>query len=397
MENVPKLRFPEFTEKWLISELKDLGKYKKSYSFSRSLEGIGNYKHIHYGDIHMKYNGIVGKKQYIPSINIPHKENYVFLAFNDIIFADASEDRKDLGKVAIIQDNDNNILSGLHTICFKPKEEILNSIFFLNHTYNSSYSRYIYEKATGVSVFGISKYNLGEYKLYLPSYKEQEKIASFFTLIDKKVEKQSEKVELLKDYKKGVMQKVFSQQIRFFGFDCEWRKMKLGEVCNISMGQSPSSTFYNNKGIGTPLIQGNTDIKNRKTCPRIYTSEVTKVCYKGDLLMSVRAPVGTMSKAMHDVCIGRGICGIKVKINTEYIYQLLLEYENKWNRLKQGSTFESINRNDIMNLFIKVPSLKEQEKIASFLSLIDKKIEREEEKLELLNQYKKGLLQQMFV
>lgn len=234
-------------------------------------------------------------------------------------------------------------------------------------------------------------------RYYFPSLEEQEKIAAFFSLIDKKIALQTEKVEELKNYKKGLMQKIFSQELRFKGFSGEWESKKIGSICEIIMGQSPSSACYNEDKIGLPLIQGNADIKNRKTFPRVYTSDITKTCDVGDIIMSVRAPVGAISRSLHHACIGRGVCSIKPKQNSEFIYQFLLNYENKWSRISQGSTFESINSFDITSTNIVLPLKEEQEKIASFFSLIDKKLELEMERLEKLQEYKKGLLQQMFI
>ncbi len=136
MSNAPKLRFKEFSGDWEEKKLSELGEFKKTYSFSRSVEGDGIYKHIHYGDIHMNYNGVINKEKYIPSIDIPSNDNYEFVKERDIIFADASEDRKDLGKVAVVKEIGDNVISGLHTICFRPNKTI-NSEFFLNHSLNN--------------------------------------------------------------------------------------------------------------------------------------------------------------------------------------------------------------------------------------------------------------------
>ena len=400
MSKAPKLRFKEFSGDWEEKKLGKLGEFKKTYSFSRNVEGEGNYKHIHYGDIHMNYNGIISKDKYIPSIDIPSDDSYEFIKERDIIFADASEDRKDLGKVAVVRDIEGNVLSGLHTICFRPNES-LNSEFFLNHSLNKEYLKFMYTRGNGAKVLGISKSNLSEYKFLAPSKEEQEKIASFFSLIDDKISLQGEKLEMLKDYKRGMMQKIFSRELRFKddeGRDYpEWEEKKLGEIANITMGQSPSSACYNEEYIGLPLIQGNADVKDRKTEPRVYTSEITKTCDIGDIIMSVRAPVGAISMSLHNACIGRGVCSIKPRYNVEYVYQFLLKYESKWSQVSQGSTFESVNSNDIKSLKILFPNLDEQNKIGNFLKNIDKRIEKEQEKLDSLNEYKKGLLQQMFV
>ena len=291
------------------------------------------------------------------------------------------------------------ISKSLHHACIgrgvcsiKPKQ---NSEFIYQFllNYENKWSRI----SQGSTFESINSSDITSTNVVLPLREEQEKIASFFSLIDKKIELQTEKVEELKNYKKGLMQKIFSQELRFKGFSGEWESKKIGSICEIIMGQSPSSACYNEDKIGLPLIQGNADVKNRKTFPRVYTSDITKTCDVGDIIMSVRAPVGAISKSLHHACIGRGVCSIKPKQNSEFIYQFLLNYENKWSRISQGSTFESINSFDITSTNIVLPLKEEQEKIASFFSLIDKKLELEMEKLEQLQEYKKGLLQQMFI
>lgn len=185
-------------------------------------------------------------------------------------------------------------------------------------------------------------------------------------------------------------------KLRFKEFSGDWETKKLGTICDITMGQSPSSSCYNEENIGLPLIQGNADVKCRKTEPRIYTSDITKTCDIGDIIMSVRAPVGAISKSIHNACIGRGVCSIKTKQSNEFIYQFLVKYEDKWSGISQGSTFESVNRTDIANTNVSIPSKEEQEKIASFFSLIDDKISLQGEKVEALKDYKKGMMQKIF-
>lgn len=185
-------------------------------------------------------------------------------------------------------------------------------------------------------------------------------------------------------------------ELRFKGFEDEWEEKKIEDVSDVIMGQSPSSEYYNEEMIGMPLIQGNADIKDRITSPRMYTTSITKTCNIGDIIMSVRAPVGSIAKSMHIACIGRGVCSIVPKINNEYLYQILLIQENRWCKLSQGSTFDSINRSDIGRLKIYIPCLNEQIKIAKFLGIIDKKIEKQGEKVEALKTYKKGIMQKIF-
>ena len=178
----------------------------------------------------------------------------------------------------------------------------------------------------------------------------------------------------------------------------EWDKPKLSSVSDVIMGSSPSSLSYNENKIGLPLLQGNADIKNRLSTPRIYTTEITKECEIGDILLSVRAPVGTVAKSLHNACIGRGISALSAKKpnSQEYIYQWLFSYESSWAKISQGGTFDAVNSDDIKNLLVPIPKPKEQQKIASCLSSLDALITAQSEKIEQLKLHKKGLMQNLF-
>ena len=151
-----------------------------------------------------------------------------------------------------------------------------------------------------------------------------------------------------------------------------WDFKKLGNLCKITMGQSPSSSNYSENKDDTILIQGNADLINGKVVPRVYTSEITKISKPGDIILTVRAPVGDLAINEFDSCIGRGVCSIE---GNKFIYYFLQSLKDKhmWEKLSQGSTFESINSNDIKNLKVKMPSNETQKLISSFLTSIDNK------------------------
>ena len=189
-------------------------------------------------------------------------------------------------------------------------------------------------------------------------------------------------------------------ELRFpeFENEGEWDKSKLSSVSDVIMGSSPSSLSYNENKIGLPLLQGNADIKNRLSTLRIYTTEITKECEIGDILLSVRAPVGTVAKSLHNACIGRGISALRAKKpnSQEYIYQWLFSYESSWAKISQGGTFDAVNSDDIKNLLVPIPKPQEQQKIASCLSSLDALITAQAEKIEQLKLHKKGLMQGLF-
>ena len=160
------------------------------------------------------------------------------------------------------------------------------------------------------------------------------------------------------------------------------------------MGQSPDSASYNNDCIGLPLVQGNADMKNRITVPQRYSSEPTKIADKDTIILSVRAPVGTVGRSDQKVCLGRGVCGI-VSEEQEFMYQYLLKHEKSWKSIEQGGTFTAINSDDIKSFKIYIPTKTESTKIADFLSLVDERIEKQRQLVEVLKRYKRGVISRL--
>jgi type I restriction enzyme S subunit len=237
----------------------------------------------------------------------------------------------------------------------------------------------------------------------VPPLPEQRKIAKILSTWDKAIATTEKLIDASKQQKKALMQQLLTGKKRLIdpetgkAFEGDWEEVKLNQIANITMGSSPKSESYNEVGIGLPLLQGNADIKARKSAPRIYTSQITKECNVNDILLSVRAPVGTVAKSLHNACIGRGIASIQAKKNIvqEFVYQWLLAFEPKWERFSQGSTFEAVNSNDIKTLHISLPVFQEQQKIASVLTVADKEIELLQAKLAHLKEEKKALMQQL--
>ena len=177
----------------------------------------------------------------------------------------------------------------------------------------------------------------------------------------------------------------------------DWEVNKLSEVSEVTMGQSPRSEFYNTEQKGLPLVQGNADIKNRRTYPRNYTTDITKTCLPDDIILSVRAPVGEISRSIHKACIGRGVCSIRAKgkFDSDYLFYFLIQNEGKWKRLSQGSTFVAVNSQDIRDFPITSTSRLEQQKIADILSTWDRAIELKESLVKEKEERKKGLMQRL--
>lgn len=253
----PKLRFPDFKDDWKVKKLGNVVDFYTTNSFSRALltyDG-GEVKNIHYGDIHTKFNSSFAvSEEDVPYINsgvnlekIP-EENYCQVG--DLVIADASEDYKDIGKsIEIIDTNNQKILVGLHTILARDSKEELALGFKGYLMQSDSVRKQMMVMATGVSVLGISKTNLAKLEMAMPNKAEQGQIANFLSALDEKIQALTKKKTLLEQYKKGVLQRLFSQDIRFkdeHGHNLpDWEERRLGDVVDFFTTNSFSRALLN--------------------------------------------------------------------------------------------------------------------------------------------------------
>lgn len=271
----------------------------------------------------------------------------------------------------------------------------LLSSFFYYYVQLPFIKRYFYTASDGVHIekLRFKTCDWLKQKVRIPAIIEQQKIVSILATWDKAIELKERLISEKKQQKKWLMQNLLTGKKRLPGFTGEWQEVQLGDVCNIIMGQSPDSKAYNEDKAGIPLIQGNADCHNRITKPRIWTTQITKMCNVGDIILTVRAPVGTVSIADQKACIGRGVSAICSKHNQNYMFQYLLSIEDKWAKVSQGSTFDAISGDEIKKITIKYPSINEQTAIAEVLSAADREIDLHEKQLEELKKQKKALMQ----
>lgn len=176
-------------------------------------------------------------------------------------------------------------------------------------------------------------------------------------------------------------------------------KYRLGEIAEITMGQSPKSQYYNNTGDGIPFLQGNRTFGFKKPIFDTYTTHITKTAKAGDVIMSVRAPVGDLNITPEDICIGRGVCSLRMKNgNQEFLYYMMKYYVNHLLKKESGTVFGSVNRHDIETLEIDIPEDENvRKKIARYLSMIDEKIELNSSINNNLEQQALALFKQYFM
>lgn len=397
---IPKLRFPGFTDTW---EQRKLGE----------IMNVGSVKRIHQSD--WKNEGV----------RFLRARDIVALSKNeepaDLLYIDDSkyyEYSKVSGKVQkgdllvtgvgsigvpmLIESNEPIYFKDGNIIWFKNNNSLDGNFFY--YSFTSSNIQNFIRKSSGTGTVGTYTIDNGKKTpILIPREKdEQQKIGLFFQQFDSLITLHQRKLEHLKQQKNGLLQKMFPKngesvpEVRFPGFTAPWEQRRLGEVVKITMGQSPSSRNYTENPSDYILVQGNADMKNGHVVPRVWTTQITKQAEKGDLILSVRAPVGDIGKTDYDIVIGRGVAAIK---GNSFIFQLLtkMKLNGYWTRFSTGSTFESINSDNIKNAQIMIPNLKEQEKIGNTFSSIDSLITLQQRRIEHLELLKKGLLQQMFV
>ena len=385
---------PEDWEVKIFSQVFDIfpnNTYPRDYMNNH----CGIVKNIHYGDVLIKYPTLLNVNNCkIPYLDTTIKtKSYKLVQSGDVIIADTAEDDT-VGKcVEVVNVDNEKILAGLHTFFCSPKLPFASGWlgFYIN---SFNYHNQLIPYITGIKVSSISKSSIQETKLIIPPLAEQKAIATALSDVDALIAALEKKIAKKKLIKQGAMQQLLTGKKRLQGFTEEWVEKKLEDICDIIMGQSPSSIYYNIQNVGLPLIQGNADLENRQQIVRYYTSQITKVCEEGDVILSVRAPVGAVGKAIHKSCLGRGVCAIK--INNDYIYHYLIYIEDDWNSFSKGSTFDSINSDELNKFSLSLPiTVKEQQAIATILSDMDKEISDLEAKRDKYRLIKQGMMQKL--
>ena len=156
----------------------------------------------------------------------------------------------------------------------------------------------------------------------------------------------------------------------------EWESMDIKSIADVIMGQSPQSKYYNENLEGMPFLQGNKTFGDKYPTFELYTTSIKKIAEKGSVLMSVRAPVGDLNIATEDICIGRGVCSLKMKRGeNEFLYYLLKSNISSLINRESGTVFGSVNKNDIESFEVKIPKdIETQNQILTILKNIDEKI-----------------------
>lgn len=217
---------------------------------------------------------------------------------------------------------------------------------------------------TGSAQPKLSQANLNAVTVLLPQLDMQKKIVDFLGKIDKKIEINKQINENLEQQAQALYHHMFVKNS-----SSEWKEGTLSDIADITMGQSPSGSSYNENGEGTIFFQGRAEFGFRFPSIRLYTTEPKRMAYANDVLMSVRAPVGDLNVAHTDCCIGRGLAAIHSKIGQQsFVLYTMFALKDQLNVFNgEGTVFGSINRNSLNNMPIVIPS---QDSISAFEDIV---------------------------
>lgn len=398
----PKLRFPEFEGDLKNIYLKDIAEFSKGKNISKSdIVEDGVFECIRYGELYTTYNEVIN--EIVSKTNIDEK-NLIFSEANDIIIPASGESALDIATAScVIRDG---IALGGDLNIIKTKE---NGVF-LSYYFNNKKKYEIAKKSQGISVIHIYSDHLKSLNLNIPSLPEQQKISDYLATIDTKINLLEEKKEQLSLYKKVMMQKLFSQEIRFNDDNGNefpnWEEKRLGDLGKFGSGTGFSESEQGGKS-GIPFIKvSDMNLLGNEiyiTSANNYVSElqVTKNKYKvinkpSIIFAKVGAAIFLERKRIaNNFLIDNNMMAFTPFGNILFYYYLFLNI--RLCKFSQTGALPSYNSSDISTIKVKVSSLPEQQKIANFLSAIDESIEKVNEQIMQTQSFKKGMLQQMFV
>lgn len=410
--NVPRLRFPNFTDDWEQRKLDTMCEIitkqtgfdysatikpslltessNETYSFIQNKDFSGN-------EINLDTDF------YIP-IEVAERFPKILLDKPSLLISISGR----IGNVGFYNLPQKSFIGGAVGIC-----KLRNSQYgeFLVQELGSDYGQnYFRSLIKASSHANITVEDIRNINIIMPKDDcEQEKIASYFNNLDNLITLHQRKCDKLEEYKKAMLQKIFSQELRFKREDGteypEWEQTSLEDVCNIVGGGTPSTKNidYWNGNIQwfTPSEIGKTKYvsKSVRTISQVgFEKSSARKLPVGTILLTSRATLGEMAIATIECTTNQGFQSlIPRRINGEYLYYLQPTIKNYCNKKACGSTFNEISKGELGKCKIPMPHFEEQQKIADFLSAFDEAISYAKQELDKWKELKKGLLQQMFV
>ncbi|WP_194768127.1 restriction endonuclease subunit S [Tamlana sp. I1] len=399
----PKLRFIEFKNQWIKTKLGTLGVFKGGGTPTTNKANYwqGNTPWISSSDIVENDIFNINITRYISDEAIDESAVKI-VPLNSVLFVS----RVGVGKLAV---SNLNLCTSQDFANLTPKKD--NSWFIAY--YFLSKNKLLHQYAQGTSIKGFTTGDLKSIPINIPTLLEQQKIAAFLTDVDTKIAQLTKKKTFLEQYKKGIMQKIFNQELRFKDDNGnafpDWQKNKLGKSVKFLKGKGlPKSEIvcdgqYKCIHYGELFTKYNELIDN--IISRTNDNDKTILSKVNDVLMPTSdvTPNGLATASCikeSDVILGGDVLIIRQdikKIEGVYLAHYIKHFRNDVMKLVSGSTVYHLYGSDMKNLQVLIPCLDEQIKIANFLTDLDKKIEAVTTKIEKAQTFKKGLLQQMFV
>lgn len=412
MTNVPKIRFPGFTEPWEQRKFSELVVTRRGLTYSPNDIRDNGVRVLRSSNIDEDRFSINDDDVFVraTAVNIPTVCN------GDILITSANGSSRLVGKHAIIDGiPDNSAVHGGFMLAGSARNP-----YFANALMSSSW----YQKFISIFVAGgngaignLNKNDLDEQLIMVPpEEEEQDMIGYYFRTLDNLITLHQHKLDDLEEMKKGLLQKMFpaegsnAPEIRFPGFTNPWEQRKLGEVVTIERGGSPRpiDAYITDASDGLNWVKiGDAPEQGRyinHTEEKIKPSGLSKTrqVFPGDLILSNSMSFGKPYIMGIPGCIHDGWLLIR---NSQNVFdlkflcymlgtdQMLKQYKS----LAAGSTVNNLNKELVSNAVVSVPNKPEQERIGAFLESIDDVITLHQRKLDDLKELKKGLLQQMFV
>jgi type I restriction enzyme S subunit len=383
IKNVPKLRFPGFSGEWEERMVGNIGEIIGGGTPDTSMNEYWNGNIIWLTPTEIKNKYIEDSERKITKLGLRNSSAKLLPPKTLLITSRAT-----IGDIAIAM-KECCTNQGFQSIIVNENNNY-DFVYYDLLRYKDTFIKY----SKGSTFKELSKNEMKKIKIKIPLIKEQQKIASFITAFDKKIEIVAKKIEHLESYKKGLMQKLLTGEIRFPGFYGEWGKVNLNKIFK-NYNEKNRQHNYKQYTIGKNGIKLIDDIRynilNHKTFKLndlIIGIGINEINLNINIVNGCCSPIYTIYKI--DEYILNPIFGYY------YIPKKIYEYRNKITKISSRRNFDIIHK-DLLNLQIPFPSVEEQQKIASFLTAIDKKIELNKNKIENLKTYKKGLLQKMFI
>ena len=298
-----------------------------------------------------------------------------------------------LGQIAYIP-SDSNFKEYLVSqrqfrVTFDEEKVYVPYLVFYFHTYEGQHKILSFANQVGVPALAQPLKNFRQIKMDLPSLSDQKRIASIVESINNKIESNTAINNNLEQQAKAIYQQMFIDNA-----SSEWTEGTLSDIADITMGQSPSGSSYNEDGNGTIFFQGRAEFGFRFPTVRLYTTEPKRMACVNDTLMSVRAPVGDLNVAHTDCCIGRGLAAIHSKNNHQsfalYTMFSLKKQLDVFNG--EGTVFGSINRNSLNEMPILIPSSEKLDEFEALVAPMDAAIRNNYDEICRLEQLRDSLL-----